>query len=122
MAASGAVTPLPPAEAPERATYSKCRVLLAEDIDISREIVMALLEDTLLHIDCATDGREAVERFTAEGGGYDLIFMDIQRPVMDGLEATRRLRATEVPGTATVPIDAKVLLKTIARCLKGKAD
>ena len=83
---------------------------------------MALLEDTLLHIDCAADGREAVERFTAEGGGYDLIFMDIQRPVMDGLEATRRLRATEVPGAATVPIDAKVLLKTISRCLKGKAD
>ncbi|MDR3053402.1 MAG: response regulator, partial [Coriobacteriales bacterium] len=58
--------------------------LLAEDIEVNREIVMALLEPTGLGIDVAENGEEAVARFIADPDRYDIIFMDVQMPVMDG--------------------------------------
>jgi CheY-like chemotaxis protein len=78
------------------------RLLLAEDIEINREIVLAMLEPTMLIIDCAENGAEAVHMFRKNPDRYDVIFMDVQMPVMDGYEATRQIREVEAEGRRRV--------------------
>jgi signal transduction histidine kinase len=80
--------------------------LLVDDVEINREIVIAMLGSTGLRFTCAVDGREALELFSNNPGGFDVILMDINMPVMDGVEATRRIRALEAPEGALVPIIA----------------
>ena len=97
-------------------------VLLAEDIEINREIVTALLEPTLLSIDCAENGEEALRMFSAAPDKYGMIFMDLQMPVMDGYQATERIRALDLPNAKTIPIiamTANVFKEDIEKCMKA---
>ena len=83
------------------------RLLLAEDIEINRIILRELLTETHLAIDEAADGQEAVAMFeTAAPGYYDMIFMDIQMPHLNGYEATQAIRALPHPDAQTIPIIA----------------
>jgi len=82
------------------------RILLVEDVEINREIIIALLEDTNVSIDCAENGRIGVDMFLADQDKYDLIFMDIHMPEMDGYTATRALRTAGSTRAQTVPIVA----------------
>jgi len=95
-------------------------VLLAEDVEINREIVLALLEPTHLTIECAENGLQAVQMFQAEPDKYGMIFMDVQMPEMDGYEATRTIRATRIPRALTIPIiamTANVFREDVEKCL-----
>jgi len=96
------------------------RVLLTEDVDINREIVLALLEPTRITIDCAVNGQEAVRMFSEAYDKYDMIFMDIQMPEMDGYEAARAIRAMDVGRAKTIPIvamTANVFREDVEKCL-----
>ncbi|MCL2741613.1 MAG: response regulator, partial [Oscillospiraceae bacterium] len=101
-------------------------ILLAEDVEINREIVMTLLEPMNVAIDCAENGAVAVRMFAEDPDRYGMVFMDVQMPEMDGYEATRRIRALEgVPGAAAVPIiamTANVFREDVERCLESGMD
>ena len=96
------------------------RILLAEDVEVNREIVLALLESTQLAIDTAENGQIAVEMFSKNPDAYDMIFMDVQMPEMDGYEATRKIRALDIPKAQKIPIvamTANVFREDIEKCL-----
>ncbi len=98
------------------------RILLVEDVEINREIAIALLENTGAHIDWAGDGAQALEEFTAHPGGFDLILMDVHMPMVDGYEATRRIRALGTDYAKRIPIvamTANVFREDIERCLEA---
>ena len=83
------------------------RVLLAEDVSVNAEIMMMVLSMREIQVDHAENGRIAVEMFAEhEEGYYDAILMDMRMPEMDGLEASRRIRAIDRPDAKRVPIIA----------------
>lgn len=101
--------------------FTGCRILLAEDVEINREIVLAFMEESGAVIDCAENGIEAITLLDKHPGEYSLIFMDVQMPEMDGLEATRKIRERG----ETIPIiamTANVFREDIEKCLEAGMD
>ncbi|MDR0494680.1 MAG: response regulator [Treponema sp.] len=101
-------------------SFAGHHILLAEDVDINREIVTTMLEPLNLGIDCAVNGTEAVQMFSRNPDKYGLICMDVQMPEMDGLEATRLIRASAYPKAKEIPIiamTANVFREDVEKCL-----
>ncbi|MCL2665875.1 MAG: response regulator, partial [Defluviitaleaceae bacterium] len=98
-------------------------ILIAEDVEINREIVLALLEPTNLTIECAENGSIAFKMFEANPDKYEMIFMDVQMPETDGYEATKMIRAHEAKNNANgkkipiVAMTANVFKEDVENCL-----
>jgi len=99
------------------------KILLAEDVEINKEIIQTLIEPTLLEMDWAKNGAEAVTLFGNSPYKYDLILMDVQMPEMDGYEASRKIRLLEkTMESSSVPIvamTANVFKEDVEKCLKS---
>jgi CheY-like chemotaxis protein len=102
--------------------FEGCSMLLVEDTDINREIVLTVLEPSRLLIECAENGKQALEMFDRAPERYDIIFMDIHMPEMDGYESTRAVRALPHPRAKTIPIvamTANVFREDVEKCLEA---
>jgi PAS domain S-box-containing protein len=147
--AVAAAEPERPDDAAAAAELGQLRVLLAEDHPTNRRVVELILDAAGVALTCVGNGAEAVE--AAAGGGFDLILMDMQMPVMDGLTATRAIRKREsalglprtpiisltanampehakasaqsgADGHLTKPISAEALLRAVAQAASGLSD
>jgi len=109
--------------ATERANnYKNHTILIAEDVDINREIMRGILEETGISIDFAENGLEAILMFKEQPSRYSLILMDIHMPEMDGYEATRKIRALDYESIKAIPIiamTANVFREDIEKCLSA---
>lgn len=99
------------------------RILLAEDMEVNAEIMVMVLNMREMQVECATNGREALEMFSKSGENYyDAILMDMNMPEMDGLEATMKIRSLERNDAKTVPIialTAKAFDEDVQRSLQA---
>jgi CheY-like chemotaxis protein len=97
-------------------------VLVVEDNVINQKVVIKMLERLQLHADVAVNGKAAVTMFTALP--YDLVFMDIQMPEMDGLEATRQIRQSgpQGAGAVIIALTANAMQGDRERCLQAGMD
>ena len=101
--------------------FSGRRLLLIEDIEINRVIVIAMLESTNIQIDCAENGLIACEIMRESPEEYDVIFMDLQMPEMGGIEATQTIRNMDNEHCRKVPIiamTANAFKEDVAKCLE----
>lgn len=108
----------PPIKTDNTPDLSHIEILFAEDIEINREIFSTLLENTGIRIVTAINGKEAVDLFAKNPNRFNLIITDVQMPVMDGYEATRKIR--EMPEGKNIPIiamTANVFREDIEKCL-----
>lgn len=102
--------------------FSKYTFLIAEDNEINREIIAAILESTGVSVDFAEDGYIAVAKYKENPSKYRLILMDIQMPEMDGYEATQAIRALEDEQAKNIPIiamTANVFREDVEKCLSA---
>ncbi len=122
----GPLAELPTQETQETsplAADADVRLLLVEDNAVNRELICAMLEPFGVAVETANDGVAGVEAMRQ--GQYDLVLMDVQMPVMDGLTATREIRALEGARGASTPIiamTANVLPEQVANCLAAGMD
>lgn len=94
-------------EQEERIDLTGVRVLLVEDNDLNMECARFTLEQVGMEVTSAWNGQEAVDAFAqSDPGQFDLILMDVMMPVLDGLGATRAIRAMDLPDASAVPIFA----------------
>ena len=94
-------------DAPGEGLPTGWRLLLVEDNELNQEIAVTILEEAGCTVDVASDGSEAVEKVSRSAGDpYDLVLMDIQMPVMDGIEAAKTIRAMDDPKLSGLPIVA----------------
>ena len=114
-------TPAPAAEG--EGSVRGLRLLLAEDNELNAEIAETLLSDNGAHVTVVHDGQQAVEAFQrSPAGTYDAILMDVMMPVMDGLTATRAIRALDRPDAGTVPIiamTANAFMEDAEKCFEA---
>ncbi len=110
----------------KEADMTGLKVLVVEDNDLNREIANMLLSYEGAEVEEAVNGQEAVDKFAAaEDGHYDIVFMDIMMPVMDGLEATRQIRALDRPDAKTtliIAMSANAFQDDVERCLEAGMD
>ena len=103
----------------DAASLTGLRVLLVEDHPMNQEIAVRMLSGRGAVVDVASNGQAGLDRLQARGpGAYDLVLMDLEMPVLDGLSATRQLRS--MPGFADLPVlamTAHVLPEEKAQCL-----
>ena len=100
--------------------FSGFNMLLVEDVEINREIVMTLMENTGISIDTAENGKVAVELVGNSPDKYDIILMDVQMPEMDGYQATKLIRAMDDDRAKNIPIiamTANVFKEDIEKCI-----
>ena len=87
--------------------WSRNRILVVEDNELNMEITCTFLEETGVSYEKAMNGKEALDLFEASPEGYyDLILMDVQMPVMNGYEATRKIRQSSHPDSSRIPVIA----------------
>jgi PAS domain S-box-containing protein len=112
--------------ASEKAAVSEPRaILMAEDVEINRQIVEELLGGTGITVDMAENGRQAYEMHKADPERYGLILMDINMPEMDGYTATRHIRALGAEGGGNVPVialTANMFTEDVEKCMKAGMD
>ncbi|WP_375748759.1 ATP-binding protein [Vibrio sp. HN007] len=100
------------------------KILLVEDNEVNQEVATIMLESMGLQVDAAINGREAISKL--KQGVYDLVLMDIQMPVMDGLDATRAIRAQEEALNANslpvIALTANAMEGDMERCLEAGMD
>lgn len=107
-----------PAQSLQTYEYPDKRVLLVEDNKVNQMLMQAILSKLKLQFDLVTDGRQALEAYQQQAGDYDLVLMDINMPVMDGVEATQHIREFELEqGWSPCPIVALT-----ANVLKGDRE
>ena len=92
-------------------------LLIAEDHPVNQKLIKAILTKAGCQVELADNGREALEKFCASPGRYDLIFMDVQMPEMDGLEATQRIRAQGYDHTPIIAMTAHAMKGDREKCL-----
>jgi signal transduction histidine kinase/ligand-binding sensor domain-containing protein/CheY-like chemotaxis protein len=98
------------------------RVLIAEDNAVNQRVARRFLERLGCEVDIVDDGAQAVEALARSS--YDFVLMDMQMPIMDGLEASQRIRAQEGPGQRVpiVALTADAMVGTLERCLAAGMD
>lgn len=116
--------PEPPEAETDLATFSLSgyTILLVEDIEINREIAITLLEDKGASVIWADNGARAVDLFSSQPDIFDLILMDVYMPEMDGLSATRAIRALPVARAEGIPIlamTANAFDEDVRQCLEA---
>ena len=125
-----AASPIPdarPPQEPAAAGAAPLRLLLVEDVPINRDLARAVLEVRGYHVDVAGEGASAVSAVAATAGtqhAYDLVLMDVQMPGMDGLAATRLIRALPAPArdVPIVAMTANVLPDQVGELLEAGMD
>jgi PAS domain S-box-containing protein len=121
QAASGVAAPDTAASDPGAALSLKCRVLMAEDNGVNQFVARNMLKSLGCEFDIVPNGAEALA--AAQSGGYDLLLMDCQMPLMDGYEATRRIRQWEAQeARASGTVSRLPIVALTANALVGDAD